>query len=794
MPFASIYAIKARVGGSTDESGNLVLALKQLPDSLMVSTIGYETIKLPLTAASLSRLLVQLKPVTRQLNEITVTGFRDPGKALMKRVVRNRSQNDPQLVDRWTRFDYLRTEVDIENMTAGQHKSLMNTMVNVFQGILKDTSSTAALPLFFREQYRHEYHTRLPQNDAMHLVAEQNLGLQTDQIGSRLDRFNVVINAYDGVIPILKTTFVGPFSDLGLSFYSYSVPDTLKENGTEVYRLTFTPRRSNENTFEGTVWIDPDSYAILKYAMRLSPGVNLNFVREMTINQRFTFLEQGTEQAAWVLTENNVDYRLVSGLSILGIPSRADTSSKHIRIMNHSVWDHYRLNPEDITSVNFWKENKPVDPVAGFPDTFRLSPISAREKAIYVAADSLKKNAAFRRTSRVAAFITSGYWDAGRYVRIGPYSSLLSANRQEGLRIRTGFWTNEALSNEWCFWGYMAYGTRDQRLKEAFGIKYVPSRAPYRKYEVQLRNDYDAISQYDDQLDHDNLFTLALRKPLPVYMNYLRQFKVSHEYEFSPLFTGKFNYTYGSMTPTFPFRYRPRMQTDSSVSPLRTLYRSEIGFSLRYARNEKSLILNYDKIRLSTPFPVIEMHLTTSAPLNSNTYFRYAKVSLGISQEKPMPFKGSFYYNLTGGAILGKAPMLLLYVPKGNPAFVSDKYSFYCMNPFEFTSDKYLSLMTRYSLGGLIFDKIPLLNKLSLRERLIANVFWGSLSDNNRMLNRGNHYNVTNRKPYAEAGVGIDNIFNLFAVDFVWRLNYLETNHAVYQTKFGVFTGVKLQF
>ena len=30
------------------------------------------------------------------------------------------------------------------------------------------------------------------------------------------------------------------------------------------------------------------------------------------------------------------------------------------------------------------------------------------------------------------------------------------------------------------------------------------------------------------------------------------------------------------------------------------------------------------------------------------------------------------------------------------------------------------------------------------------------------------------KKPYMEASVGIENIFNAIRVDYVWRLNYLD--------------------
>lgn len=114
------------------------------------------------------------------------------------------------------------------------------------------------------------------------------------------------------------------------------------------------------------------------------------------------------------------------------------------------------------------------------------------------------------------------------------------------------------------------------------------------------------------------------------------------------------------------------------------------------------------------------------------------------------------------------------------------------MNPYEFADDKYASLMTRYSLGGFIFDKIPLLNKLNWRERITANAYWGSMSAANKTYNSLNQVRTgTGNTPFVEAGVGIENIFHVLTVDAIWELNRND-NPAI--SKFGIFTGLQLKF
>ena len=116
------------------------------------------------------------------------------------------------------------------------------------------------------------------------------------------------------------------------------------------------------------------------------------------------------------------------------------------------------------------------------------------------------------------------------------------------------------------------------------------------------------------------------------------------------------------------------------------------------------------------------------------------------------------------------------------------------MSPYEFAADRYASLQTRYSLGGLILDHVPLLNKLHLRERLTANLYWGDLTRTNTDYNQVNTFRITGRTPYAEAGVGVENISNFFSIDCIWRLNHLQGADQARITRFGIYTGVKIQF
>ena len=114
------------------------------------------------------------------------------------------------------------------------------------------------------------------------------------------------------------------------------------------------------------------------------------------------------------------------------------------------------------------------------------------------------------------------------------------------------------------------------------------------------------------------------------------------------------------------------------------------------------------------------------------------------------------------------------------------------MLPYEYAADRYVSLMMRYNAGGILLNKIPLLNKFNLRERIIANAYWGSISTSNYNYNKLNTVKTTGNTPFTEAGVGIGNIFNVFSVDAIWRLTNKDIHAKT--TSFGIYTSVTLNF
>ena len=85
-----------------------------------------------------------------------------------------------------------------------------------------------------------------------------------------------------------------------------------------------------------------------------------------------------------------------------------------------------------------------------------------------------------------------------------------------------------------------------------------------------------------------------------------------------------------------------------------------------------------------------------------------------------------------------------------------------------------------YHMGGWFLNRVPFLKVLKWREVFGFRGFIGSLSNKNNPEHNKNllifpqDTYITNRGPYMEYNIGIENIFKLFRIDYVRRINYLD--------------------
>jgi len=145
-----------------------------------------------------------------------------------------------------------------------------------------------------------------------------------------------------------------------------------------------------------------------------------------------------------------------------------------------------------------------------------------------------------------------------------------------------------------------------------------------------------------------------------------------------------------------------------------------------------------------------------------------------------------------GGKTYGTLPYTLLDIAPGNELYYYNSYAFNMMNRWEFIHDKYAGVNIEHNIGNGIFRLFP---KLRFRQFWTGKALWGGLSSANKALNfkQGHSFQTLEGKTYLELGTGIDNIFHLFRIDFVWRV-LPDSFNRVNDKDFGVFGSFKVAF
>ena len=163
------------------------------------------------------------------------------------------------------------------------------------------------------------------------------------------------------------------------------------------------------------------------------------------------------------------------------------------------------------------------------------------------------------------------------------------------------------------------------------------------------------------------------------------------------------------------------------------------------------------------------------------------KTELSMQKRFWMSAFGYLDAMVKGGHVWSRSPYLDLMIPNANLSYTIQPESFALLNPLEFVGDSQLSWFLTYNANGALFNLVPGLRRLKLRECFTFNGFFGHLSERNRpdlnpSLPRFAPEATTRPMDdgaYLEAAVGIDNILSCLRVDYVWRLRYRNTPYEI---------------
>ena len=778
---------------------------------LTFSAVGYAPVQVVVKASTPKTLNIKLKSDTRQLAEVVVRQKRgkysrkdNPAVELMRRVIaaKKRTRLENHDFFQYTKYQKITlalndiTPTQIDSGFIGKRRWMLDQVEHC------PYNNKLILPVSVDETVTQHLYRKQPKTERDIIKGQSNAGInQLIQTGDIMDIMLkdvfTDVNIYDNDVRLLRHHFTSPIGNSAISFYRYYIEDTVYVGKHLCYHLQFTPNNGQDIGFRGELYVVADSTLHVKRCnLTLPIQSGVNFVQHLQVRQEFTQLENGE----WALSEDD----MIAEIEVNDLLQKAIVI-RTTRLNNYAFDElpaklfkgsgrERREADAMMRDEAFWKKYRAVE----------LSKSESSMDEFVHRVEQMKgfKYIIFGLKALIENFVETGGKDHPSKVDIGPVNTMFTRNFIDGFRTRISAQTTANLSRHWFLAGYVARGWGSKKnyysgeITYSFNRKeYLPREFPKRT--VSFKSTYDIMSPSDKFLrtDKDNVFTALKWAKVDAMMFYTRQqLTLEREEEWGLKTTLSLrteeNEAAGSLffeklSSFFPPIIFPETDVSSLLhnGKIRT---TELRFELEIAPGRTFINTKQRRIAINLEAPVIT--LSHAVGLNGvlGGQYRYNFSEVGLFKRFWLRSWGKFDVQLRAGAQWDKVPFPLLIMPAANLSYVVQRGAFNLINNMEFLNDRYASVDLAWDMNGKIFNRIPLLKKLKWREYIGFKGLWGSLTDKNNpflfqnmgdatlmYFPEGSHV-MNPKRPYMELIVGVHNIFKLFHVQYVRRLNYNE--------------------
>ncbi|MEP6710866.1 MAG: DUF5686 family protein, partial [Ferruginibacter sp.] len=762
VSYASVYFLKSGMGTTSDSAGKFSFNLRNaINDTLIISYVGYETFKLPVHTKEGEKTITILMQRGGLNNEVIVKAKFNKGLFLWRKIMGKKKQYNRYNLPNFGYEAYNKLEVDFKNFNSDKLKKnfLLKQFAFVFNNIDSTSENVPFLPAYLLESVSDYAYQKSSKKYLETIKASKTKGFNNESINKMLGVMNQNVNVYDNYVNVIDKDFIGPFNDNADSYYTFSVPDTQIINGKKTFHFLFRPKRAGQNTFEGDAWVIAQTYQIQKISLYLAKDANVNFIDRISIFQEFI----SVNDSVYFLNRDKffADFRVL-GKQSLTLIGRKSTSYKNIVINSDSITRLFKDQiPEELIKVtpggNKYSDSSWAE--------LRHDTLSVNEKSIYKTIDKLLSMPKFQHLQSRLRFLATGYTDNGN-VEFGPWFNWVSSNAWEGTRFRFDLGTNTGFNKKIYLHTYLAYGTKDKKLKGQAEAYWLLKKTSNRlRLHASFSKDLDnGISQVGE-VSQDNIFSLAIRKPgITRKFIELQDTRFEVFKEFGKGFSGELFLVHRKYSPLLNLPFI----TYAKEQPLTNF---EAAFRLRFAYQEHFVEGDYFRYSLGSKYPVAEILLAKGISGIAKSAYRYTKVSASIKEHINVSPLGTLFYKVYAGKIQGTLPFTFLENHPGNDIYYYNPAAFNLMSRFEYLSDRYAGINVEHNIGSGIFRFTSFTRKLKWRQFWNVKTLWGSLNQENTALNNsGNNFKTLNGKTYIELGTGIDNIFKILRLDFVWKV------------------------
>lgn len=654
----------------------------------------------------------------------------NPAVELMKRVIGHKRMTDPThrpycMYDTYQKLTLALNDVTPEQLTEGALSKIPGILDHIepcFQ------NNKLIMPVTVSETVKRNLFSSNPKRSQVVMIGERSEGIdqlfQTgDQLVKTLRDFFSDVNLYEDDIRLLRQNFMSPIAKGAISFYRFHIVDTVRVGDDRCIHLAFGPDNSRDIGFSGELYVRDDSTYQLRRCILTVPKQSIvNHVDNMKIWQDFSLLPTGET----VLATDDMMIEL----------SLADVFAKSVilRTTRHSGYSFGHIpNAYFSNRLKQNEERRAVQRSEAFWNNFRRVGLTHSEQRMgQLVGNIWQSSPAFRTIGTGVKLLVDNYVETGKPSKFdfGPLTSTVSVNSIDGLRLRIGGRTTKALSRHVAIEGYYAHGFRSKG-------NYWSATLRSHGFSLSASRDIRYPSDPLMPTDKDNMFLAWKWGDDSKMLAYSRQ-QLQYEY------AAPSGLTLAAAVKRETYEVRGALQFDKIRTAEMRLTLAYKGFTLSHATGIDGMF---------------------------DGECRYNTTEASWKRKTSLRAWGTLDSDIRAGVQWDKMPWTLQFMPAANISYIAQPLTFALIDNMEMMSDRYASAILDWDLNGRLLNRIPLVNRLKLREYFSLRMLWGHWTDNGCTMPKSG-------KPYFEAAVGIHNILSFLHVEYVRRLTHADMSSA----------------
>ena len=791
VPFASVIFKGSTEGIVSNEDGRFYLESTKNYTVIEVSFYGYVTKEVELTKNVTYEMKIVLNEEEVLKEVIVYTGKtskkNNPALDILRKIWERRRKNGLKMFNQYQYEKYEKVEFDMNTIDSAFMKNkIFKGMEFIFDKV--DTSRVTGktyLPIFINEAISDVYGDNVKNKTKEILKANRNSGLDNgDMVNTFIKDLYNDFDIYNNYLVFFDKPFTSPLSRTGIDVYNYVLSDSAYVDDKWCYNILFYPRRKNELTFKGDFWVNDSTYAIKSISMAVTKSANINWVKEIYIEQDFEVLND----SVFLLTRDHMmsDFALRKKEESKGVYGKRTTLIKNYKFNEEKPDKFYKEEVNFIDnevyarSDEYWREN-------------RFEKLNKDEAGIYKMLDTLKTVKKFKQLYNLVSILGSGYIEFKNF-DYGPIYSTFGYNDVEGIRLRVGGRTYFGRNDPWRIQAYTAYGFKDDKFKYGISGKWMIDKKNRIIISGGNRRDVEQIgaslTTTNDVLGRSFASSSLFASGNNGKLTNINLSNLSIEIEPIKNFTVQTGFSYRTLESASDIFSLDYYTDESRTTTKNDVKQAEVNLQLEFMPKRKTIGYGVERMSVDSPFSRVFVSFSQGLKGMANSDFDYQRIQLFYKQPLIIGPIGRTNFITEMGKTFGKVPLGLMSIIPGNQSYFQIDNTFSNLNYYEFVSDEYATLQWEHNFQGKLFARIPLMRKLNWREIIGIRAAYGNTSEENRLLNASGLTYLSPEKPYWEYGIGIGNIFKVFRLDCSWRGNYRdvpEANNFTIKGSFGFY-------